>query len=201
MNKHTKRNKHFHTKHDKINTHTHAHACTHARTHAHTHMTAHTCTHNIHEWVYNVHQVHFFTGLVPSVLPMLKTTTAFEILLGNAGIISYSVIHQHHTKKKEKKKRKKKKKNIYNTIHFVALLMHNSKYTNTNTWQQAAHTTYQLSSPRFSTRAIQKSLMNNAENVSGENRQDLGVWTTAGTSRKNDKKEQQKDYVEEPERK
>ena len=110
MNKHTKRNKHFHTKHDKINTHTHAHACTHARTHAHTHMTAHTCTHNIHEWVYNVHQVHFFTGLVPSVLPMLKTTTAFEILLGNAGIINYSVIHQHHTKKKEKKKRKEKEK-------------------------------------------------------------------------------------------
>ena len=61
--------------------------------------------------------------------------------------------------------------------------MHNSKYTNTNAWQQAAHTTYQLSFPRFSTRAIQKSLMNNAENVSGEKRQDLGVCSTAGTSR------------------
>ena len=57
-------------------------------------------------------------------------------------------------------------------------------------WQQAAHTTYQLSSPSCSTRDIQKSLILNEKylRVSGEKKS--GEWTI---SRKMTRQKEQED--------
>ena len=46
-------------------------------------------------------------------------------------------------------------------------------------WQQAAHTTYQLSSLSCSTRTIQKSLTLNEKEFSGEKKKKAGEWTNS----------------------
>ena len=56
-------------------------------------------------------------------------------------------------------------------------------------WQQAAHTTYQLSSPNCSTRAIQKSLTLNEKYLSFLEKKS-GEWTI---SRKMTRQKEQKD--------
>ena len=59
-------------------------------------------------------------------------------------------------------------------------------------WQQAAHTTYQLSSPSYSTRAIQKRLTLN-ENYLRVFWQKSGEWTI---SRKMTRQKEQEDLAE-----
>ena len=60
-------------------------------------------------------------------------------------------------------------------------------------WQQAAHTTYQPSSPTCSTRAIQKSITLNEKYLSFLEEKNSGEWTI---SRKITRQKEQEDQAE-----
>ena len=66
--------------------------------------------------------------------------------------------------------------------------MHNGKYS--AIWQQAAHTTYQLSTPSYSTRAIQKSLTVNEKYLRVFWKKKVIEWTI---SRKMTRQKEQED--------
>ena len=93
------------------------------------------------------HQAKTLEELVPSVLSMLKE----HIRPGHAGIVDHSVQFTGTRLKKNTKEEWKY------TIHFLKLYKCIISYISA-IWQQAAHTTYQLSSPSCSTRAKRKSL-------------------------------------------
>ena len=98
---------------------------------------------------YNIHkhQTQIFEELVPSILPLLNE----HIRLGHAGIVDHSNLSIPGL---EKYKKEMDRHNIKSSFYIYKCIMANSSAIR----QQASHTTYQLSSPSCSTRAIQKSL-------------------------------------------
>ena len=74
-------------------------------------------------------------------------------------------------------------------------MLYNGIMANTSAiWQQAAHITYQLSSPSCSTRAIQKNLTPNEKYLSFLEKKKSGEWTI---SRKIRRQKEQEDLAEE----
>ena len=108
-----------------------------------------------HKTSIHKYQTQIFKEPVPSTLPLPKK----HIRLGHAGIINHSV--------QLIDTRLNNKKSNGQTQYQIKEMLYKCTTTNTRaTWQQAAHTTHQLSSPSCPTRAIQKSLTFNEKYLS-----------------------------------